>query len=166
MKALHYTIAILTLAGLSSLLAAQSGVTETTVGSQYIWAGAGSVSTIVTFDTTNSAYSTNYSTNTNVTVVAPEFQPSAIGSFVISSVSTNATNAIFSLVGNPAVDSYGVPLVTNEFKYDETHRKMLIFKTIMIIISNFFFHFALERYRNYHSETDLFYFNNRYFCFF
>lgn len=117
MKALHYTMALLTMAGLSSLFAAQSGVTETTVGSQYIWAGAGSVSTIVTFDTTNSSYSTNYSTNANVTIVSPEFQPSAVGSFVISSVSTNATNAIFSLVGNPPVDSYGVPLATNEFKY-------------------------------------------------
>jgi uncharacterized protein (TIGR02597 family) len=117
MKALHYTIALLTVAGISSLLAAQSGVTETTVGSQYIWAGAGSVSTIVTFDATNSTYSTNYSTNTNVTVVAPEFQPSAVGSFVISSVATNTTNAILSLVGNPPVDSYGVPLATNEFKY-------------------------------------------------
>ncbi len=122
MKSLHYALVLLTLAGISSLLEAQSGVTETTVGSQYIWAGAGSVSTIVTFDATNSTYTTNYSTNTNVTIVAPEFQPSAVGSFVISSVSTNSTNAILTLVGNPPVDSYGVPLATNEFKYSGSNQ--------------------------------------------
>ena len=114
---------LLVLAAIASgRLAAQSGVTAVTVGNQYIWAGAGSVSNIVSFDTTNNTYITKSTTITNVTVVAPEFQPSAVGNFLISSLSTNSTNATLLLVGKPPVDSYGVPLVPNEYQYAGTNQ--------------------------------------------
>lgn len=79
----------------SALAAAGPRVTTTVLGSQYIYQEAGATN-----------------------IIAPQFQRPAVASFQVTSVASAATTATLTLRGKKPVDSYGAPLLQDQYRYD------------------------------------------------
>lgn len=81
-----------------------------TTGSQYIWQEA---------NTTN--------------IISPQFQPASVANLTVTNVSSSS-NALtkLSISGNPVLDNYDVPIVTNEYVYAGTNQP----NTYYVLVTN------------------------------
>lgn len=83
----------------TGLADAKPKVAKGVTGSQYIYQAAG---------TTN--------------IIAPQFQRAPVASFHVTSIVATATTADLTLRGKPPLDSYGVPLLQDQYKFDSTYQ--------------------------------------------
>ena len=115
----------------SSAQAQQSGFSIVTLGNQYIYIEPSNTTCVApqflytgsglltqSGITTNTVYGvTEAVTNGEIAYLSFSNNYAIGGPFTVSLVSTNGSNAFFTLVGNPPKNSYGVPLINNQYQY-------------------------------------------------
>ncbi len=129
---------------LRSGIAAQSGFSGTTLGNQYIYIEPSNTTCVApqflypgnglltqSGVITNTVYGVTEAV-TNGTIAYLSFSNnSAIGgNFAVSATTMNGSNASFTLVGNTPLNSYGVPLINNEYQYAGSNQPTTYFTLV------------------------------------
>jgi len=115
---------------------AASGFSRTTLGNQYIYIEPSNTTCVApqflcpgsglltqSGITTNTVYGvTEAVTNGTIAYLSFSNNYAIGGDFAVSAVATNGSNAIFTLVGKPPLNSYGVPLSNNIYQYNGSNQ--------------------------------------------
>ena len=115
---------------------AASGFSSTTLGNQYIYIEPSNTTCVApqflcpgsglltqSGITTNTVYGvTEAVTNGTIAYLSFSNNYAIGGDFAVSAVATNGSNAIFTLVGKPPLNSYGVPLSNNIYQYNGSNQ--------------------------------------------
>jgi len=129
---------------LRSGIAAQSGFTGTTLGNQYIYIEPSNTTCVApqflytgtglltqSGVTTNTVYGvTEAVTNGTIAYLSFSNNDAIGGNFAVSTTTMNGSNASFTLVGNPPLNSFGVPLIKNKYQYEGSNQPTTYFTLV------------------------------------